>query len=1595
MTDKTRRTASRPWRLPLLALALAAALIAAVFVAGIDTAKAQGGDNDYVDVGLVVEVPDNEDALLNLDLKVIVVNHGTRTAYDVVVVVNTVYPATGSPFHSSHVGPPRVPVGSAENNGRTFRWTIPVLGGLQRVEFAPRVRIREKVTSPAWNNSLYVHEFFGKVTTSSFENDLHKGNNTSRVWSYNYNIANDRHRQAAGNYTVAVSVDNASPSPGDTVNFTISATRAHPYVKGGRTPPIDLKVDIELTGGLTVSGAPRYVSTDGADTTVTTPSSVSYADHVFTVGTLKARAGPAITNAVTLPVTVASGAGGTQQCLTATLTGNPPPGTGRYDDDISDNVAKVCLGAPPAGTQVVLKDGTVDLFTWYDCVGKTAAPCQDNDSLELVVLSGTAAPEVGSVFQPSQVVVHIPDPEGRTVDNSSNLVWSTGVANFTGLPGSKDRPGAVLAVNASLLNYMSTTNDPGNWGVDHPQWSDWHTGRIKVTAVVPTDDQGSPLGEIKGWRKTNPPDQRMWGNDVDPNDNTNPALLMEDDIYLGDSTKAVGGWRDERYIEFSALGTYLLTVTTTIEYDDDGDSNTNTVSYSDTETYTFHVGPMAELEVRDGGASPDLATNQYAITINALSNGQEDPLDAEVTIDLSGLPPGVTVDRHIASDGTYSNGTWDLGVLKPPDYRRSAGKPEAASLTLILAGANAASATATATIANVTDYSVCIGSDASTLDHTAQSACEADTSNGGSWHTGPVYDYNPGNNTATIAARAGSPSTHGASAQAHPAAATVTWDPVKTLYGLPVSHYEVEWSSTGVGGWTSLAGDAAQPRQVDTTIQSGVSLFYRLRAVNLAGIEGPWSAPIIVRTGGVTAVPSAPTGVSASPDGANAIDVSWAAPLDDGDLPLTRYEVQWSADGATGWRTAGSTADAGTLTFKHTGLTFGTTRYYRVAARNGRGLGDWSGPSHPSATTLSGVPGQPRLTARASDANTIALTWTAPSDNGDPVTHYDLEWSPDGTTNSWSGLANPGASETSYDDAGLDPGTQRHYRLRAVNGMGDGSWSREVDATTPPDVPARPRLTASASGDSVIELTWTAPDSRGAPIDGYELQVLSTSGWTGLTSPSAAATSYTDSGLDPGATRSYRLRAGNRAGWSEWSETAEAQTTAGAPGTPVLTAVANGSTEIKITWTKPDARGGYIQGYRLDQSDDGSDWEHWVFVRPKAGNIYLHQGLSGGTTRYYRVRAASIADGDLVDGPWSNTARATTDAQQPEAPTLTATASGSNQIDLTWTTPSTNGSAVTGYRIERSRNGKAPWKTLATRHGSGSTTSYSDTRDLYGGMTRYYRVAAVTGTGTGAFSSVASATTAGTPARVPGVPRIVWISDLGRDHLTLSWDPPGSDGGAPITGYQYAVSRPCEDGSEASCGFGGAIDTGATSVTLRNLKANGAYYFRVRAMNAVGGSGWSRDAYTLAFIRPSSPARVIVSPTTLNVDEGGSATYNVRLSTSPTRPVQVYLWWSIEEGDEDLHEDLVANQGQILVPDGWVWPEGHDFSDWSSNWRDGVTITVRASEDGDASNGATVITHAITTLPGAWIGDPPDWDYDPDYDGLTGAGVRAVERDND
>ena len=92
---------------------------------------------------------------------------------------------------------------------------------------------------------------------------------------------------------------------------------------------------------------------------------------------------------------------------------------------------------------------------------------------------------------------------------------------------------------------------------------------------------------------------------------------------------------------------------------------------------------------------------------------------------------------------------------------------------------------------------------------------------------------------------------------------------------------------------------------------------------------------------------------------------------------------------------------------------------------------------------------------------------------------------------------------------------------------------------------------------------------------------------------------------------------------------------------------------------------------------------------------------------------------------------------------LTATRDATNpgtQIDLAWEAPSDTGASdITGYRIERSADGSAPWQDLVADTGSTDLT-YEDA-GLPSPTTRHYRVSAINDQGAGPASDTAHATT--------------------------------------------------------------------------------------------------------------------------------------------------------------------------------------------------------------------------------------------------------------
>ncbi len=690
-----------------------------------EPAAAQGERDYYVDVGLILEVPRTVSGGVSYDLDIIVTNAGSGTAYDVEVVVEVISPDK-SYLHYPPLEMPTTGQVFFSSDRRTLRWVIPELGELQRVESTARVRHSEYGTGgiTIFENVDHPHELFGRVTTPSFESDLHMGNNTSRVWSYNYRGSNqDGFIQAGGNYAVEVSTSEWFPTPGSITNFTVTTDRSQHVFPGTPTPPIDLKVDIELTEGLSVAGAPTYTS--GALGTSTVPSSVNYSNGVFTVGTLKK--GDPVRNSLTLPVRLARGATASEQCLTATLTGNPPPGIGPDDDAISNNVARACLGVPPDRT-VVFNSGETGLPTWYNCVGRTTYPCSAADSVEIVTLGGSAAIDAGSthyeVFKPDEVVIQVTDPLGRATNSeegSTGLVWSTGYGT-----GVVVRPGVILSEELVSL-------DPSEWGVDVD-----NDGTRAITLNV----------EVSG-----PGKLATWAYDDDDDDPpyewfgyaTN-GVLSESGTWFVDSGSYP--W----YAEFSELGTYRV--------DFDGEIAANNGTPTDTaddttyaiaeRTYVFHVGPIADLEVKAAVAGAMTAKDQVAFTVTATNHGPENRApDVRVPVTL---PSGMRFVRADSEDYDPQTGVWDIGELKVKGFRHSLRQPESETLTIVAELTGDVTEPVKGSIKNHQDYCVRIKTGGTPSDDLPCDGSAVPTGDTYTKHSTIYYDYQPANNEFSLSA---------------------------------------------------------------------------------------------------------------------------------------------------------------------------------------------------------------------------------------------------------------------------------------------------------------------------------------------------------------------------------------------------------------------------------------------------------------------------------------------------------------------------------------------------------------------------------------------------------------------------------------------------------------------------------------------------------------------------------------------------------------------------------------------------------------------------------------------------------------------------
>jgi hypothetical protein len=206
-------------------------------------------------------------------------------------------------------------------------------------------------------------------------------------------------------------------------------------------------------------------------------------------------------------------------------------------------------------------------------------------------------------------------------------------------------------------------------------------------------------------------------------------------------------------------------------------------------------------------------------------------------------------------------------------------------------------------------------------------------------------------------------------------------------------------------------------------------------------------------------------------------------------------------------------------------------------------------------------------------------------------------------------------------------GTNPDYSyLYTYTGTGHGGGDTNLYFYLPPSVlpaPSGPtNLTATATSSSQIHLTWIDNDTT---EQGFKIERCTGAGCSNFTQHvmvGANVISYVDTGLTVSTSYSYRVRAYNASGESNYSNIATAVTQA-APAYPAaptnLAAAAISKSQINLSWTDNAAN---EAGYRIERCK-GSTCTNFALIATVSANVasYANPGLAANTTYRYRVYA--------------------------------------------------------------------------------------------------------------------------------------------------------------------------------------------------------------------------------------------------------------------------------------------------------------------------------------------------------------------------------------
>ena len=715
------------------------------------------------------------------------------------------------------------------------------------------------------------------------------------------------------------------------------------------------------------------------------------------------------------------------------------------------------------------------------------------------------------------------------VKNENEEPTTPGSPTVSGVPGSTSDVRVTWEVPANtgqppIIDYDVQYREVGGG------WKPWRHDSTDTNTII-TDLSASKRYEVqvKAW---NEEDESAWSPGGTGSPDADPA---------NNAPVYTGGARNFTVVENSSAGVNIGTPVTATDADDDD------LSYSlegaDSASF-FIVTLTGQIQTLAGvDYNYEATKNSYSVTVRATDDrGGSDTVAVTIAVTDSGVdepPEAPDTPTVAAASSTSLDVNWTAPENPGPpitDYDYQYKETSSSSWTVV--------DNTTITVTSVTIPLL----DPETSYDVQVRARNADGPS--SWSdTGPgSTDAGPPNSPPVFAEGESTTRTVISNAQAG------------EHVGAPVTATDADQGDTVT---YSLEGADAASFEINTANGQlltlvGVTLDRTTYTVEVVASDGSATSRITV-TITVTAVsnvlPSVPDAPTVTPNAASAtsLDVSWTAPANEGP-PITDYDYQYRTVGVAFWRVIDGTSITDTsVTIEN--LTTGTEYEVQVRAKNAGGTTDWSA-SGEGTPVDPGANNPPEFasatTTRAVAENTPAGTYIA-----DPVSAADADPN-DTLTYSLSGLD---ASSFNIDDetgqlmtrVPLDYEVKRSFSVTVT--ASDGTDSAEIQVTVavidmdePPSAPSLPRVMATSSSTTSLDVSWDEPLNTGPAITDYDIQYRVGSGGSFTEWPhSGTDRTTTITALSEGTSYDVQVLAKNDEGIGPWSESGTGSTSINSP----------------------------------------------------------------------------------------------------------------------------------------------------------------------------------------------------------------------------------------------------------------------------------------------------------------------------------------------------------------------------------------------------------------------------------------------------------------